>query len=546
MTAASSGRSAAGLDRLAPAAAWLLALCFLIQGALASRDESLTWDEPGYIAAGYANLVHGDYRLNSDHPPLLQKLSALPLLGLPIHDPPVGDPRFLRSANPRATYGRDFFFDSGNDPLLMTHFARVPVLLLGAVLVLCVFAFARSLFGSGPALLATALAALCPSLAAHGRLATEDLGCAAGMYAATFTLWRCIERPGAGRALVCGVATGLALLTKYTALLIVPIFACLALLSWRCCRDRISGSELAGTLAAVAGVAFCVVGLGYGAAFRPDLYFAGVFEIYPDVAQRYAFYLLGRVSESPFWYHAPVSLLIKTPLPALALIAIAGVRARRVARPEQIGFLLVPPAVVLAAACFDITSPGLRRVLPVLPFLLTFAALAWAGPRPRWLSALALLLLAGSAGVALRTYPFQLAYLNAVAGGSEAGPRVTDESNVEWGQELPRLAIWQRAHMAPGEPLRLYYFGSAVPEVYGVHSEPFDLADARQPRPGTYAISAHYLAYFRKLEALEAADVDWLEKYEPIARIGYSIYVYRFGAGAEEGDAARGRPRGGT
>jgi tetratricopeptide (TPR) repeat protein len=121
-----------------------------------------------------------------------------------------------------------------------------------------------------------------------------------------------------------------------------------------------------------------------------------------------------------------------------------------------------------------------------------------------------------------------LAYLNAAAGGSEAGPRVTDESNVDWGQELLRLAAWQRARMVPGEPLRLFYFGSAVPEVYGVLAEPFDLADAARPRRGTYAISAHYLAYFRKLEALEGADVDWLDKYEPVARIGHSIYVYRF------------------
>lgn len=544
MTSAPSGPATTGLDRLAPIAACLLAAGFLIQGAFASRYESLTWDEPGYIAAGYANLVRGDYRLNSDHPPLLQKLSALPLLGLPIHDPPVGDPRFLRSENPRATYGRAFFFDSGNDALLMTQLARLPVLLLGAVLVLCVFFFTRGLFGSGPALVASALTALCPSLAAHGRLATEDLGCALGIYAAIFSLWRCIERPGPWRALVCGVVTGLALLTKYTALLLIPIFACLALLGWLCCRERMSGAETAGTLAAVAGVAFCVVGLGYGAAFRPDLYVRGVFEIYPDVAQRYAFYLLGRVSESPFWYHAPVSLLIKTPLPALALIALAGLRARRSAQPEQIAFLLVPPAVVLTAACFDITSPGIRRVLPVLPFLLSFAALSWARPRPRWLSALVLLLLAGSSGVALRSWPYQLAYLNAAAGGSEAGPRVTDESNVDWGQELPRLAVWQRAHMPPGEPLRLYYFGSALPEAYGVHYEPFDLADASRPRPGTYAISAHYLAYFRKLEALEAADVDWLDKYEPIARIGHSIYIYRFGDGAGQQDPTRSESRG--
>lgn len=533
MATAMGGRVGAARDRLGVVGALLLAAAFQTQGVVASRSESLTWDETGYIAAGYVNLVRGDYRLNADHPPLLQKLSALPLLLLPVHAPPVGEPRFLASPNPRATYGREFFFASGNDPLRMAELARAPVLAIGAALVLCVFAFTRSLFGTGAALVATWLAACCPNLAAHGRLATEDLGCAAGMYAAMFSLWRCIERPRLGRALVCGVVTGLALLTKYTALLLLPCFAAAALMAWRAERPRLSLAQVAGTLAVVAGIAVAVVGLGYGVAFRPDLYLSGVWRIYPEVAPRYAFYLFGRVSREPLWYHAPVSLLIKTPLPALALLALAGLRGLREVRTLPIAFLLLPAAIVLGASCFDITSPGVRRVLPAIPFLLSFAGLAWAVPRPRWQTALVLLLLAGSAGVALRTWPYQLAYLNAAAGGSESGPLVTDDSNVDWGQELFRLAAWQREHMGAGDSLRLFYFGTAEPGVYGVRSEPFDLADAEHPRPGTYAISAHYLAYFRKLAALEGADADWLSKYEPIARIGQSIYVYRIGADAD-------------
>ena len=527
MAIALAGRAGAPRDRLAPIAALVLALGFLVLELVASRDESLTWDEPGYIAAGYANLVQGDYQLNADHPPLLQKLSALPLLLLPVRDPPAGAPRFLRSENPRATYGREFFFASGNDPLRMAALARIPVIVIGAGLVLCIFAFARSLFGSGPALAASALAVLCPNLAAHARLATEDLGCAAGMFAAVFTLWRCVERPRAGRALLCGLATGLALLTKYTALLLLPIYACLTLVAWRRCRDRIAPSELVGTLAVVAGVSIAVVGLGYGLAFRPDLYWGGIFRIYPDVARDYAYYLFGRVSRTPFWYHATASLLFKTPLPALALLAIAAGRARRMAAPEHVCFLLVPPAFMLLASCFDLTNPGVRRVLPALPFLLCFAGLAFAAPRPRWLGWVTALLLAGSVVEAVRVWPHQIAYLNQAVGGSRAGPWITDESNVDWGQELLRLAAWQREHMREGETLRLYYYGSAEPAAYGVRAEPFDLADAVHPRPGLYAISAHYLAYFRKLQALDGADADWLVKYEPIDRIGYSIYLYR-------------------
>ena len=183
---------------------------------------------------------------------------------------------------------------------------------------------------------------------------------------------------------------------------------------------------------------------------------------------------------------------------------------------------------MLFASFFDVTNPGIRRVLAALPFLLCFAGLAFAAPRPRWVTVVAALLLAGSAVEAVRAWPHHLAYLNDAVGGSRAGPRITDESNVDWGQELPRLAAWQREH-APDEALRLLYFGSAEPAAYGVRAEPFDLADVEHPRPGLYAISAHYLAWFRKLEALEGADADWLDKYAPVDRIGQSIYIYRFG-----------------
>ena len=128
-----------------------------------------------------------------------------------------------------------------------------------------------------------------------------------------------------------------------------------------------------------------------------------------------------------------------------------------------------------------------------------------------------------------------------MAGGSEAGPYVTDDSNVDWGQELPRLASWQREHMDPEDRLRLLYYGTAVPAAYGVVADPFDPADAGTRGPGTYAISTHYLAKFHHHEALGGTDMDWLDKYEPIARIGSSIYVYRFDP--EPAESTHGAPR---
>jgi hypothetical protein len=501
-----------------------LALLFLAQALPASLGESLTWDETGYIAAGYANLWQGDYGLNADHPPLMQKLSALPLAGLVADAPPANAPRFLETSNPRATYGREFFFGHGLDVEAATLRARLPVMGLSAALILALYAWGSALFGAGPALLTAALAALCPPLLAHGRLATEDMGCTAGMFVAVWLLWRASEQPSWTRTVACGLAVGFALLTKYTALLLAPIFVGLWLLPPPGAR-RLPLPRAA----ALTGVAFAVVSLGYGWIPRPDLFFAGIGKIYPDVAPDYSFYLAGRVSESPFALHGLASVALKLPLSALVLLGIAGVRATRAGREgARSAWLLLPPAVVLLASAFDLTNPGVRRVLPAIPFLLLFAGQAAFRPRhPALVATLALL--AGGAGLeAAAAYPHHLAYLNPLGGGTRNGPYVFDESNVDWGQDLPALAAWQRAHQREGETLRLYYFGSAVPAAYGVDAVRFELDQVEAPPPGLYAISAHYLVFFRKLAVLRGLDSDWLTKYEPIDRAGSSTWLYRF------------------
>lgn len=515
-------------ERLCLVGAAACAFTFLLQVFVGSLEKSLTWDEPGYIAAGYVNWVRGDYRLNTDHPPLMQKLQALPLLFLDVSAPPVDDDLFGAGRNPRATYGRRFVFGSGNDVARITRWARAPVMLLGFSLIFCVYGWGRQLYGPVVALLPTALAALSPNLVAHSKLATEDLGCAALMFCAVWTFWWSLQRARTVRSLSCGAVTGIALLSKYTALLLVPTYLLLSALAWRRRPNPTEPVQLLRNLALVGAVAFVVVGLAYGLRFRPDLYWEGVFRIYPDVNPDYSYYFWGRVWDEPRWYYALASLVIKTPLSTLLLLAmgaLGAVCARN--RDANSWFVLIPALVVLAASCFDITNPGVRRVLPALPFLLLFAA---AAPRalPRRSGALAIsLLVAWSALTALHIFPHHLSYLNAAFGGPERGPYVLDESNIDWGQDLPALAEWQREHPS-SEPLRLLYFGTAQPSAYGVRAVVFDLAQVEEPPSGTVAISAHYLAGLRKLQARTGADADWLSKYEPVAKAGHSIFIYRF------------------
>jgi hypothetical protein len=55
-------------------------LLFFLQGWFFIRANSQTVDEAAHLVADYSYLVTGDFRLDSEHPPLLKAFQALPLL----------------------------------------------------------------------------------------------------------------------------------------------------------------------------------------------------------------------------------------------------------------------------------------------------------------------------------------------------------------------------------------------------------------------------------------------------------------------------------
>jgi hypothetical protein len=146
----------------------------------------------------------------------------------------------------------------------------------------------------------------------------------------------------------------------------------------------------------------------------------------------------------------------------------------------------------------------------------------------RWIPGAALsLAVAVAVFSAIQIHPYQLAYFNRFAGGPEAGARYLDDSNIDWGQDLPSLAGWQSEHGV--RPLALWYFGTDDPAAYGIQSRPLSDEEVRQPQRAVYAISVNNLIGL-KLKAQETGrtELDWLVRYRPAAMVGYSIYIYDF------------------
>jgi len=70
----------------------------------------------------------------------------------------------------------------------------------------------------------------------------------------------------------------------------------------------------------------------------------------------------------------------------------------------------------------------------------------------------------------------------------------------------------------------IYYtpYGSADPRAYGVN---YQRIPCEQPAPGIYAL--HIVEKLRPLEDRPADCYQWLDRFQPIEKIGHTIWIYQ-------------------
>jgi hypothetical protein len=138
-----------------------------------------------------------------------------------------------------------------------------------------------------------------------------------------------------------------------------------------------------------------------------------------------------------------------------------------------------------------------------------------------------------TAGSVLRIAPHQLAYFNEFVGGPENGYRYLSDSNLDWGQDLKGLKSYIVKQNL--EVIYLSYFGSASPSYYGIRYQYAPGSWLRDWPPPREKISPH--ARRRDILAISVYNLQdvsspddplfrWLWARAPIAKIGYSIFIY--------------------
>ena len=377
-----------------PVAAGLLFLALSIDAA---RLETPTVDEFAHVAAGYAYLEHGSFDLYSKNPPLSKELMALPghLSGAVTVPEPQGNPLGWGPWQ----YGYRFMQANADGYFGIFWIARLVVIALGLLTGVLLFVWARQLYGEPAAAVVTTLFYLGPTVLAHGHLATTDALCTLTLFASVFFLrwaYRGERSPSAGwaRIALAGAVWGLALLVKFTAILLLPAFAVLIAVY----RRSRAGRGLA-EFGALLACALLVVNLGMG--FRGSFTQLGHFELSSgfgtgmqralpgwlpvplpesyvrgfDAQKRdvergeFPSYLFGQWSAQGWWYYDFVALAVKTPLPFLALLlACPWFVWRRRLPPEELAAVLVPLVVlVVMITIFNHLNIGIRYLLPASP-----------------------------------------------------------------------------------------------------------------------------------------------------------------------------------
>jgi hypothetical protein len=544
---------------------WFWVVIAIVAGSLATvqilsiRQEAQIWDEGFEIVGGYQYLTTGEYRTSLENPPLERILEAIPLLFVR-PDLKGAALEGHNTASSDVDAGVEFIYHNRVSADTILFAARLPMIGVTVGLVCVLSGWCRRRFGAAVGIVAALLFSFDPTVIAHGRYVKNDMTVTAMAFLAVIA-WDWFLRTGKGSALIwSGVALGLALGSKYSAVFLLPVFLVLYLFhEWRnfspvrflksfavvgalaIAMILVLYAPYAGTLLprgrGFAGIplrdavdqatAFGrgVAWLGSRLGWRSHPYLVGLTTFAAHGGGTHPAYLWGNYGNTGWWYYFPFAFAVKTPVAVLAALLLAvGLAVLRPRWNSAWLTLLAPILFYGALSAAGHVDIGLRHLLPIYPFL--YAALAAGLVLPQWrlkAPVIAVILL-GVAAESLAAYPYYTAFFNVLAGGAKNGPRLLVDSNIDWGQDLKRLGRFSADHGSPR--ICVTYFGTA-PDWYYVRRAG-NFPSLEELRQGV-DLDCEFAAV--SVTPLEGVYVPrerfaWLRDVPPLKRIGYSIYVW--------------------
>lgn len=528
-----------------------------------------TVDEVFHIASAVVTYDVGKESSGVEQPPLTRIVAGLPLYLRGVHLPPAEVGTAIVPMRDTYVQGIQVLFHSNLSYWQVLITARLVMLIFPLVGLLYLYLLAAWVGNEFIAAMSVVFFSFDPSFIAHSAFVHTDVAACAGYLAATYYGVRWVMLGGLGRAVAAGVAVSLGIAAKFSCIFVIPAIVLLMILypvsatkgespkTWRAYFHRWPPVRQMAAAVVVAFVtlwgtyffnvgrmsnqsmftdsrsAFLRIPLSVRNAEVPMPSFAlGMMKLVAHNKGNND-YLNGRFSDAGWWYYFPETILLKEPIALLAgLLAAALSLLVPAYRADwwRIAVILVPPAVFLAAAMTSPIDIGIRHVLPVLPFLYLFVCLQLARVGVKGMALLAVAI-AVAMIESVWIAPNYLEFFNLIAGGPNQGPRYLLDSNIDFGQDIARLAEWLHSDQARGRSysLRLWMFpDKSLLRTLGLDPA----AQFRNPVGGGLLAISKNVRYglgagvSEDWVVLPKDDYSWLSKYPIVKEIGYSIDVY--------------------
>lgn len=472
----------------------LLILIFYLRIFSTIKIKSDTYDELKCLKAGEYLSKGAGWVVEASvfHPPLSYYIHGYLLKG-----------RFFKNTDEQIFYAR----------LLMAVFA----VLFGFF----IFKYAEQKFGVPSGLIALYLFTFCPNIIAFSCFIVPDILVAFFIFFGFCTYEKSFEKiSDIKKMLFSGLIFGLALLSKYTGVFLIPIYILLGLK--KIIFEKLEIKHFIRQFLVVCAVGLFVLNLGYKftGSFKPLTEFSFESKFFTKLSEIpvlskiplpvpapfvYGFdiqkhisevghptFLVGERSIRGWWYYFIIAFLIKIPIPFLILLLVAIFYKPK----EKFNLAIAVLTLTLPFVLFTNSNPGLRYLIPIFPFLFIYAA-DLINIKKKVFTAGIWFLLGWFFVESILIHPHYIAYFNQIAGGPKNGYKYLADSNIDWGQD--RFLVLKYLKQNPEVKL-----------------------NPVEPTVGKILINVNNLQDVFSIEEKHR----WLKNFEPSGNIGYSWLLY--------------------
>jgi len=550
----------------------------LLSGVYYAFTNSITSDEKSHIAAGYMNVKFHDYRFNIEHPPFVKQLAALPLLFLNLN--------FPTDVYKASNTGMDivniqdaFLYNAGNNLNLILFLTRIPNILISLLLAVFIYLYSRKLNGKLAGFVSVLFFTFSSAFLAHTPLVTMDTTVSCFYFLTIYFFMRFAETRKYFFIALTGIFLGLSLISKFSALILIPVMYFLSVILYfnveppkdyapvknkiwkiiffmpflifvmsykksitiiapalfvyllslvlsRKFKIALRINWISVMLLIILVIAFSIVIIDYtNYSWFPSrsatkAYFKGFDYFTGHASDGHDSYLLGKFSHTGWWYYFPLAIFFKEPFITILFI-ILGFSGFCVKKERLLTkfIFFIPMLAYLFVACFiNKVNIGVRHILPIYPFLYVMIGYGVFIIR-RFRSAFAVFCVSALILIVdvISAYPGHLSYFNRIVGGTANGYKLLDDSNIAWGQDWKRFREYSKANNINKIKVATR-FGYYQDDLGRISYEVLTPEEKITPTNGWYAIET---------TQLRSNDIQWLDKFKPVAKIGGSLLIYR-------------------